>query len=542
MASEIRVNTINNSSGLGTITISDTGAVFTGITTIASLEVTGSLVGVANTAIINTQSVNVSGVVTATSFVGDGSALTGLSSDAISEGNTSAEVVDTGSDGHFKVITEGTEALRVDSSQRVGIGDTAPDALLVIKGNSDEHTTPSIRLKDGTDTREVWITNNAGDLLLNVGGDDNVPHGTLKLFESGVLTFSQPAGERARIDGSGRLLVGTSSARSNYRWAETAGDVTPSYQFEGSTASATQSIAITNSANDNYPPILFLGKSRGSSVGSNTVIPNGERIGQIVFAGNDGTRFMPAARIEAKADNDPGANDMPGRLEFSTTADGAASPTERMRITNGGFIKVSNSGSYPDGSGDNTGHYFNHNRTADAVLFIRADSGSYGETNSGALYAIVNRNTTNNSFNIATFTNGNGTGKCFIRDNGDLENTNNSYTGISDAKLKENIVDANSQWDDIKALEFKTYNLIAKPDERHIGVIAQQVEQVSPGLVRDTKDFDADGNDLGTVTKSVKYSILYTKAVKALQEAMERIETLETEKADILARLDAAGI
>ena len=124
MASEIRVNTINNSSGLGTITISDTGAVFTGVTTIASLEVTGSLVGVANTAIINTQSVNVSGVVTATSFSGDGSALTGLSSDAISEGNTSAEVVDTGSDGHFKVITEGTEALRVDSSQRVGIGTT----------------------------------------------------------------------------------------------------------------------------------------------------------------------------------------------------------------------------------------------------------------------------------------------------------------------------------------------------------------------------------------------------------------------------------
>ena len=47
------------------------------------------------------------------------------------------------------------------------------------------------------------------------------------------------------------------------------------------------------------------------------------------------------------------------------------------------------------------------------------------------------------------------------------------------------------------------------------------------GLVRESKDFDSEGNDLGTTTKSVKYSILYMKAVKALQEAMARIETLE---------------
>jgi hypothetical protein len=49
------------------------------------------------------------------------------------------------------------------------------------------------------------------------------------------------------------------------------------------------------------------------------------------------------------------------------------------------------------------------------------------------------------------------------------------------------------------------------------------------GLVRETNDKDVQGNDLGTTTKSVKYSIMYTKAVKALQEAMTRIETLEAE-------------
>ena len=61
-----------------------------------------------------------------------------------------------------------------------------------------------------------------------------------------------------------------------------------------------------------------------------------------------------------------------------------------------------------------------------------------------------------------------------------------------------------------------------------IGLIAQEAETVSPGLVDSHPDTDAAGADLGTTTKSVKYSILYMKAIKALQEAMTKIETLET--------------
>jgi hypothetical protein len=121
-----------------------------------------------------------------------------------------------------------------------------------------------------------------------------------------------------------------------------------------------------------------------------------------------------------------------------------------------------------------------------------------------------------------------------IRQDGDLENTNNSYTGLSDAKLKENIVDANSQWEDIKALRVRNYNF--KPetghdDHRQIGLIAQELEPICPHLVDESPDRDAEGNDLGTVTKSVNYSVLYMKAVKALQEAMERIESLEAKVA-----------
>jgi hypothetical protein len=54
-------------------------------------------------------------------------------------------------------------------------------------------------------------------------------------------------------------------------------------------------------------------------------------------------------------------------------------------------------------------------------------------------------------------------------------------------------------------------------------------------LIHESPDLDAEGNDLGTTTKSVNYSVLYMKAVKALQEAMERIETLEAKVAALEA-------
>jgi hypothetical protein len=131
----------------------------------------------------------------------------------------------------------------------------------------------------------------------------------------------------------------------------------------------------------------------------------------------------------------------------------------------------------------------------------------------------------------ATGTASGGAASFYVFTNGDVQNTNNSYGAISDIKLKENIVDASSQWDDLKDLRVVNYNFKEGQTHTQIGLIAQEVELVSPGLVSESPDRDEDGNDLGTVTKSVNYSVLYMKAVKALQEAMERIETLEAKVA-----------
>lgn len=131
-----------------------------------------------------------------------------------------------------------------------------------------------------------------------------------------------------------------------------------------------------------------------------------------------------------------------------------------------------------------------------------------------------------------------GSGEARVKGDGDLQNTNNSYGAISDSKLKENIVDAGSQWDDIKDVRVRNYNFKSSTGygtHTQIGVIAQEIEAVSPGLVKESNDKDADGNSLGTTTKTVSYSVLYMKAIKALQEAMDRIETLEAKVAALEA-------
>ena len=130
------------------------------------------------------------------------------------------------------------------------------------------------------------------------------------------------------------------------------------------------------------------------------------------------------------------------------------------------------------------------------------------------------------------------TQKVRIERDGDLDNANNSYGGLSDVKLKENIVDAGSQWEDIKAIKIRNYNFKASTGlstHKQLGVVAQELETVSAGLIKNEKDVEIDektgeGKVTGT-TKSVKYSVLYLKALKALQEAMARIEVLEAKVA-----------
>lgn len=125
----------------------------------------------------------------------------------------------------------------------------------------------------------------------------------------------------------------------------------------------------------------------------------------------------------------------------------------------------------------------------------------------------------------------NGSLKFLIEGNGDVQNNTGSYGAISDRRLKENIIDASSQWDDIQAIRLRKYSFISEglSGPNMLGVIAQELEEAGlSGLVKTKTD-----PDTGEETKVVKHSIIYMKAVKALQEAIERIETLEAKVAEL---------
>jgi hypothetical protein len=197
--------------------------------------------------------------------------------------------------------TKGTGALFIDPSQRVGIGTTSPGQALDVVG--------SINLTGNhifSTTTSAFIAANAANSVLRFGTG------------SGGI-------ERARIDASGRLLVGTSTSlgeNAHLQVVSTIAQVFDGYNFR----------------NDAIGSELRLGKARGGSSSSPTILSSGDSIGRVIFRGHAGATsgFLQAAYIDATVDGTPGTNDMPGRLVFSTTADGASSPTERLRIDKDG--------------------------------------------------------------------------------------------------------------------------------------------------------------------------------------------------------------
>ena len=391
---------------------------------------------------------------------------------------------------NLRFVTNASERMRIDSSGRVLIGATS----IFSSSNADD-----LQVGDNTDSAQSGIT--LGSTVLSSlrfadAGSDSA--GVISYLHSDdSMRFLAAGSEQMRIDSSGRLLLGFTSARANFFNAADA----PQLQLEDTTFVGS-AISVVRNVNSGAAGGFVIGKTRGTSVGSNTIVQNGDSLGQVSFQGADGSEMVEAAKIAAEIDSTPGANDMPGRLVFQTTGDGSSNSTERMRINSNGLTSV-----------------FGATEALRVRTVLTSSSSSIViRLQSGAT-------------DIAT----GGSTRFQVLANGNVQNTSNSYGAISDQKLKENIVDANSQWDDLKAIQVRNYNFIEGQTHTQIGVVAQEVETVSPGLVSESPDIDDDGNDLGTVTKSVNYSVLYMKAVKALQEAQTRIESLE-------ARLDAGGL
>jgi hypothetical protein len=262
-------------------------------------------------------------------------------------------------------------------------------------------------------------------------------------------------------------------------------------------------------------------------------------------------------------------------IVFSSAVAGVAGDpitfTERARITAGGYFKASNTGTYFASTGPY--HELRGSAADDAVKIASTHASTpYGL---GIEFSAVAPNNTTQYFLLCNDT---GNTRAYIYSDGTFGSRTNTYGVIvSERRFKQDIQDISSQWEDIKNIRLRKFRFIkdveANPDTPlQLGVIIEELEQVSPGLVYETPVYeerevtteviktrpvlDADGAPqldedvapptetytetetrtervaLGTVTKSVKYSVLYMKAIGALQEAMARIESLE-------ARLDA---
>jgi hypothetical protein len=202
-------------------------------------------------------------------------------------------------------------------------------------GGTSTTTKPQVLIEPTGTTSTAWSTSGTG-LGVNAASG----------FAGNLLDLQRNGTSRAVVTGAGQLLVGTASARAS-------DGITPTYFQEGASGGPTyEALAICSNAGSstaNAGAYILLSRSRGTTLGSSASVASGDLLGAIRFYGADGTDIQtPGAGIAAEVDGTPGANDMPGRLVFSTTADGAASTTERMRIKSTGVINFSNAPTYAD--------------------------------------------------------------------------------------------------------------------------------------------------------------------------------------------------
>ena len=123
----------------------------------------------------------------------------------------------------------------------------------------------------------------------------------------------------------------------------TVGALLSEFQVLG-TSGADSSMIIHRASANSSPAQLFFAKGRDAIGGTTTALADNDDIANIRFYGSDGTDFGSyAAEIMVSVDAATGNNDLPGRMIFSTTADGDASPTERLRIDSAGLITITGS-------------------------------------------------------------------------------------------------------------------------------------------------------------------------------------------------------
>ena len=378
-------------------------------------------------------------------------------------------------------------------------------------------------------------------------------------------------GQALTTNGSGTLSFSTVASNS----------ATDSFTITGSTPTLTigdagaedTKIVFDGNAQDYYIGLddsaddLIIGK--GSTVGTTPIVSMIDT-GETKITSTNSGETTPTFNIHTTGN----ANGAYANLLFTSAGNTTGASIKGLQSSSGNdadlLFFVNNSGTATQamrirfdsnvgiGTGaDSTKLKVEYNSSGEKVMQLRATHSS-NPRGMELQYPNATPDNTSNDNLVFSFED-DATSRIKITSDGDINNHDGTYGTLSDSRIKDNITDANSQWDDIKAIKVRNYK--KKDDVRdyadkaptHIGVIAQELEASGMnGLVKETdpskgeiksdssfgtlyQDGDTlpDGKEIGDIkeiksqVKSVKYSILYMKAIKALQEAMTRIETLE---------------
>ena len=391
------------------------------------------------------------------------------------------------------------------------------EGYLFIRDNgvTQTNTTLSYSSEGGFITHYTARTTAGGDRyrrMLDIASVGANPHGSsIRFLTSADSTNPATTIERVRIDHNGRVGINKTTPQTMLS-IKAERSAVPRFGIDGiySDSSYTQS-------------------TWDDTSGLYTVLGVNHKLDA---NGNDGTLVSNLHSASIMLDG------RSGNIRFFTKEDGGqTAPSERLRIKESEIDTANEVGINVYGG--------NANHTNDAVLYagrtnnadwaIRAhapglDYGMYAHTGSGAAYALAAYDGSNFRFRV--------------RGDGVIFASNTTIQSISDVRLKENIVDANSQWDDIKALRFRNFNWKSNSGlgdgKTYLGLIAQEVEPISPNLIdydAQTKE-DIENGVPDPEHKSVKYSIVWMKAVKALQEAQDRIEQLEAKVTALETKLN----
>ena len=250
------------------------------------------------------------------------------------------------------------------------------------------------------------------------------------------------------------------------------------------------------------PRIRFF-KSRGADASTNTILQNGDGIGQLDFWGANGTGFTRGAIILATVDGTPGAsNDMPTRLTFNTSPDGSGSPNERMRISANGNVGIGNAS-----TGTSRLSLISSGATATNMIvdcYNSAPSRQFAVREDGNIIIPT-----------VYFIGSGAAANVVIDASGFL------YRSTSSLKYKENIQPLPYGLSDVLQLNPVTFS--SKNENEHgvrfAGLIAEEVDAIG---LNEFVQYAPDGSP-----DALHYGNMVSLAFKAIQELNAKVEALE---------------